>query len=65
MHQMLISTNYVSLVMLRPKKLEIRINCENCKRAGEKNNTEGYEIKLNPLKDSAIYEGESPAWRSG
>jgi hypothetical protein len=24
MHQMLISTNYVSLVMLRPKELEIR-----------------------------------------
>jgi hypothetical protein len=34
MHQMRIPTNFkVSSVIFRPKKLEIRINCENCKRA--------------------------------
>jgi hypothetical protein len=33
-----ISTNEVSSVMLRLKKLEIRINCENCKKKNNNNN---------------------------
>jgi hypothetical protein len=32
MHQMRISTNQVSSVVLGPKKLEIRKKSENCKR---------------------------------
>jgi hypothetical protein len=37
MHQMRISTNAVSSVMLGLKKLEILKKCEICKNAGEKN----------------------------
>ena len=39
MHQMRISTNQVSSVVLRPKSLKTEKHCENCKR-GEKPNTE-------------------------
>jgi hypothetical protein len=37
MHQMRISTNQISSVALRPKKLEIQKEIENCKRTEKKN----------------------------
>jgi hypothetical protein len=44
MHQMHISTNHVSSVMLRSKKLEIKKKSENWERA-DKNQTECHEIE--------------------
>jgi hypothetical protein len=58
MHQIHISTNWVSSVKLKPKKLEIRIHCENCKRAWGKNKTtECHEIEPNPSKNRAMHLG--------
>jgi hypothetical protein len=56
LHQMRILTDQVFSVMLRPKKLESWINCENYKRAGKKPK-ECYEIEPNPSKDRAMYDG--------
>jgi hypothetical protein len=54
MHQMRISTNQVSSVVLRPKTLEIRKKSENCKRA--KNQILCHEIEPNPSKDRAMHD---------
>jgi hypothetical protein len=44
MHQMRISTNKVSSVMLRPKKFEIRTNWENCERAEKQKTTSAMKL---------------------
>jgi hypothetical protein len=60
MHQMHISINQVSLLMLRSKKLEIRKKkCEDYKIA-DKNQAEWYEIEPYPSKDRAMHEGDNP-----
>jgi hypothetical protein len=55
MHQMRISTNQVSSMVLKPKKLEIRKKeklCENYKRAEKKKKQIlCHEIEPNPSKD--------------
>jgi hypothetical protein len=56
MHQMCILTNHVSLVMLRPKKLEIRKKVKVVKEP-IKTKTESHKIESNPSKDRAKYEG--------
>jgi hypothetical protein len=71
MNQMHISTNQVSSVVLRPKKLEIpKTHCENCKRAGEKThkkycamnyNTHSLYVHLYSLMDSLINTSLGPA----
>jgi hypothetical protein len=66
MHQMRISTNYVSSKVFRPKKLEIWKFCYNCNRAGEKKpKTECHETEPNSSKDRAMYEGDNPSSFSG
>jgi hypothetical protein len=47
MHQMRISTNQVSSVVLRPKSLKTEKHCKNCKR-GEK--TQYWTMKLNQIR---------------
>jgi hypothetical protein len=61
MHQMRISTNHVSLVMLRPKQLEIRKRVKVVKEP-IKTKTESRKIEQNPSKDRAKYEGENPSF---
>jgi hypothetical protein len=63
MNQMHISTNKVSSVMLRPKKLEIRKkkNCENSKELG-KTQAKCSEIEPNLSKDRAMHEGDNPSF---
>jgi hypothetical protein len=62
MHQMRISTNKVSSVMLRPKMLKILINCENCKRAGKPHQIACHEIEPNPSKDRFMHEEDNPSF---
>jgi hypothetical protein len=63
MHQMRILTIQVSLVVLRPKKLEIRKKSENCKRAGKKTNQIlCHETEPNPSKDIAMHEGDNSSF---
>jgi hypothetical protein len=60
MHQMCISTNQISSVMLRSKKLQIRKKkYENYEKA-DKNQTECHEIDPNLWKDRAMPEGDNP-----
>ena len=62
MHQLHISSNQVSSVVLRPKKLEIqKRNCKNCTRA-EKTKILCREIEPNPSKDRAMHEGDNPSF---
>jgi hypothetical protein len=52
----------VRIGMIRPKKLEIRKNCENYRRA-LKNQTECHKIEPNPLKDRAMHEEDDPSFQ--
>jgi hypothetical protein len=61
MNHMRISTNQVSSVMLRSKKLKIRGKNENYERADE-NQTEFHEIEPNLSKDRAMHEGDNPSF---
>jgi hypothetical protein len=62
MHQMRISTNQVSSVMLKSKKLEIqKKKCENCERA-DQTQTECHEIQPNTSKYRAMPEGDNPSF---
>ena len=56
MHQMRISTDQVSSVVLRPKKLEIRKIVKNV------NEPKNQEIEPNPSKDRAMHEGDDPSF---
>jgi hypothetical protein len=49
-------------VILRPKKVRNPKKSENCKRAGKKPQILCHEIKLNPLKDRAMHEGDDPSF---
>jgi hypothetical protein len=60
MHQMRISANKVSSVMLRPKKLEIRK--KNVKTVKEPRKPKCHEIEPNPSKDRAMHEGDNPSF---
>ena len=58
MHQMRISTNEVSSVVLGPKKLKVEEKkCEKCKRAKRKTIL-CHEIEPNPSKERAMDEGD-------
>jgi hypothetical protein len=60
--QMSISTNQVSSVMLRSKKLEIwEKKCGECERA-DKNQTGCHEIEHYMSKDRAMPEGDNPSF---
>jgi hypothetical protein len=62
MHQMRISIIYISSVMLRPKKIEIR-NVMTVKiPKKKKTKIECREMEPNPLKDRAIHEGDNPSF---
>ena len=56
MHQMRISTNEVSSVVLGPKKSEVEKNCEKCKEP--KKTILCHEIEPNPSKERAMHEGD-------
>ena len=59
MHQMHISTNEVSSVVLELKKLEVeKTNCEKCKEPKKKNILLCHEIEPNPSKERAMHEGD-------
>jgi DNA-binding transcriptional regulator GbsR (MarR family) len=59
MHQMHISTNQVSSVVLRPKKLEIRKIVKTVKEPRKtKYKVLCHEIEENPSKDRAMHEGD-------
>jgi hypothetical protein len=58
MHQMRISTNQVSSVVLRPKKLEIRKIVKTVKEP-KKTQILCHEIEPNPSKDRAMHEGDA------
>jgi hypothetical protein len=60
MHQMRISIIYISSVMLRPKKLEIRnvMTVKILKRP----KIECREMEPNPSKDRAMHEGNNPSF---
>jgi hypothetical protein len=62
MYQMRISTNKVSSVMLRPKKLEIwKKKCVTLKEPGKKiSQTHCHEIEPNLSKDRTMHEGDNP-----
>ena len=61
MHQMRISTNEVSSVVLGSKKLEVRN--KNVKRVkSRKNEILCHEIEPNPSKDRAMHEGDNPSF---
>jgi hypothetical protein len=64
MHQIRISTNQVSSVVLKPKKLEIRKNKiqKSVKEPGKKKTILCYEIEPNPSKDRAMHEGDDPSF---
>jgi hypothetical protein len=57
MHHMCISTTEVSSVMLRSKKFEIRKKVKTVKEPSDENQTECFEIEVNPSKDRAMPEG--------
>jgi hypothetical protein len=59
MHQMRISTNQVSSVVLRPKKLEIRKIVKTIKEPKKQKQILCHEIEPNPLKDRAMHEGDN------
>ena len=51
MHQMRISTNEVSSVVLEPKKLEVeKKNCEKCKEPKKKQNKSYCAMKLSQIR---------------
>jgi hypothetical protein len=56
MHQMRISTIYVSSEMLRPKC--ITLNCKELEQTKPK--TECNEMDPSPSKDRAMHKGDSP-----
>ena len=59
MHQMRISTNQVSSVVLRPKKLK----SEKLQIVKEpKKQILCHEIEPNPSKDRAMHEGDDPSF---
>ena len=62
MHQMRISTNQVSSVVLRPKKLKIRKIVKNVNEPKKPKYCMSQEIELNPSKDRAMHEGENPSF---
>jgi hypothetical protein len=62
MHQMRISTNYFSSVMLRSKKLKIQKKCENWKSRRMKIKQEYHEIEPNPSNDTAMPDGDNPSF---
>jgi hypothetical protein len=59
---MRISTNQVSSVMLRSKKLEIRKKVKTVKKPSDENQTECHEIEPYPSKDKAMPEGDNPSF---
>jgi hypothetical protein len=60
MHQMHISTNEVSSVVLIPKKLEIRKIVKSVKEPKKK--ILCHEIEPNPSKDRAMHAGDNPSF---
>ena len=60
MHQMRISTNEVSSVVLEPKKLEVekKKTREKCKEQKKKKIILCHEIEPNPSKERAMHEGD-------
>jgi hypothetical protein len=62
MHQMRISTNQVSSVVLGPKKLEIRKIVKTVKEPEKKKQILCHEIEPNPSKDRATHEGDNPSF---
>jgi hypothetical protein len=60
MHQMRISTNQVSSVVLRPKKLEIQKIVKTIKEPKKQILCD--EIEPNPSKDRAMHEGDNPSF---
>jgi hypothetical protein len=58
MHQMHFSTNQVSSVMLRPKKLEVQ-GTKWKLREPIKTKTENHKIEPIPSKDRAMHEGDN------
>jgi hypothetical protein len=61
MHQMRMSTNQVSSVVLRPKKVEIR-KIVNAAKEPKKPNTVLWNIEPNLSKDRAMHEGDNPSF---
>ena len=61
MHQMRISTNEVSSVVLGPKKVEVQTK-EGEKCEEPKNQLLCHEIEPNPSKDRAMHEGDNPSF---
>jgi uncharacterized OB-fold protein len=60
--EMLISTNQVSSMVFRPKKLEIRKRkCENCEKSPFPPKNPCHEIESNPSKDRIVHEGNIPS----
>jgi hypothetical protein len=62
MHQMHISNNQVSSVVLRPKKLEIRKKKMWKLWKSRQNQILCYEIEPNLSKDRAMHEGDNPSF---
>jgi hypothetical protein len=63
MHQVRISTNQDSSVVLRPKKLEIRKIVKTVKEPKKKpKQILCHEIEPNPSKDRAMHEGDNPSF---
>jgi hypothetical protein len=60
MHQMRISTNKVSSVVLRPKKLGIQKIVKSVKEP--KKQILYHEIEPNPSKDTAMHEGDNASF---
>jgi hypothetical protein len=56
MQQKHISTNEVSSMKLRSKKLE---TLKSCRRGGGKNQTDSHEFEQSPSKDSAMHERDN------
>jgi hypothetical protein len=61
-HQISISTNQVSSMVPRPKKLETREKCENCERAEKTSQKLCHEIDVNPSKYRAMHDGDNPSF---
>ena len=63
MHQMRISTNEVSSVVLGSKKLEVRKkNVKSVKSRKNEIHVQCHEIEPNPSKDRAMHEGDNPSF---
>ena len=63
MHQMRISTNEVSSVVLGSKKLEVRKKKKKREKCKEpKRQILCPEIEPNPSKDRAMHEGDNPSF---